>query len=107
MSLDASFRALNRYMCRKIIDILRRRGPQSVAEIHSRLKLTSRPNISQALALLLKADMVFIRRQGRNNIYLLRPAPFLELGRYCSRVVEDARGSRRRQAIGAGHQMAQ
>jgi DNA-binding transcriptional ArsR family regulator len=79
MSLDNSFRALNRYMCRKIIDILRRRGPLSVAEIHSRIKVGSRASVSQSLALLLNAGMVSVQRQGRNNIYQLRPAPFREL----------------------------
>jgi DNA-binding transcriptional ArsR family regulator len=85
MSLDASFRALNRYICRKIIDILRRRGPQSVAEIHSRIKVGSRASVSQSLALLLKAEMVSVERKGRNHLYQLRPRAFKEAITYLER----------------------
>jgi DNA-binding transcriptional ArsR family regulator len=81
MTLSASFSALNRYTCRKILDVLRR-GPQSVAEIHAQIAIGTRANVSQALALLLKAEMVSSRRQGRNIIYQLRSAPFTDLIRY-------------------------
>ena len=82
MSLDDSFRALNRYMCRKIIDQMRRHGPMSVAEIHSRMKIGSRAAVSQSLALLLKAGLVSLQRQGRNHFYEIRNAGFKELVSY-------------------------
>ncbi len=82
MPLDASFRALNRYMCRKIIDILRRRGPLSVAELAAHLKQVSRASVSQSLALLLEAGLVTRQRQGRNNFYQIRNAGFKELVSY-------------------------
>jgi DNA-binding transcriptional ArsR family regulator len=81
MSLSASFRALNRYSCCEILDILRK-GPQSVSDIHAQVRVGTRANVSQALALLLEAEMVSMRRQGRNTIYQLRSAPFKELIRY-------------------------
>jgi DNA-binding transcriptional ArsR family regulator len=93
MPLDASFHALNRYTCREVLDILRR-GPQSVSEIHSQVKVGSRANVSQAIALLLKAEMVSMRRQGRNSIYRLRPAQFRELARYFKGLAHDARRSK-------------
>lgn len=93
MLLDASFHALNRYTCRKVLDILRH-GPQSVSEIHSQADFSSRSNISQAIALLLKAEMVSIRRQGRNTIYQLRPAQFRELARYAAGLASNAKRSK-------------
>jgi len=81
MSIDKSFRALNRYRCRKVLEQLRR-GPMSVAEIHSRLNIGTRVSVSQALALLLEAGLVTRRRQGRNHFYQLRPPGFTELVSY-------------------------
>src|SRR5512133_2648024 len=63
MSLFASFHALNRYTGREVLDVLRK-GPQSVSDIHAQIKVGSRASISQALAVLLEADMVSMRRQG-------------------------------------------
>jgi DNA-binding transcriptional ArsR family regulator len=93
MPSDASFHALDRYTCRKVLDILRR-GPLPVSEIHTRLKFGTRANVSQAIALLLKAEMVSLRRQGRNSIYQLRPAPFEDFTRYCMGLSRDARRNR-------------
>jgi DNA-binding transcriptional ArsR family regulator len=93
MSLRHSFNALHRGTCREILDILRRSGPKSVAEIHSRVKVGTRANVSQGLALLLKAEMVSMQRQGRNNLYQIRPAPFRELLTYLSALHRDARAA--------------
>jgi len=92
MSIDKSFRALNRYTCRKVLDILRR-GPMSVGETHSRMNMGTRASVSQAFAVLLKAGMVSVQRQGRNNIYQLRSAPFQEVGKYCNALAQHARRS--------------
>jgi DNA-binding transcriptional ArsR family regulator len=93
MSLDASLHALKRYTCRQVLDILRR-GPQSVSEIHSRMNFGSRAHVSQSIALLLKAEMVSMHRQGRNTIYQLCPAQFQEMARYFTGLVRDARKNR-------------
>jgi DNA-binding transcriptional ArsR family regulator len=89
MSLSASFRALNRYSCCETLDILRK-GPQSVSDIHAQVKVGTRANVSQALALLLEAEMVSMRRQGRNTIYQLRSASFKELIQYVEGLKRDA-----------------
>jgi len=73
MSIDKSLRALNRYTCRKVLEILRR-GPLTVVEIHSRMNMGTRANVSQALARLFEAGLVTRRRHGRNHFYRLRPA---------------------------------
>lgn len=93
-SLFKSFRALNRHSARQVLDILRR-GPKSVADIHSQVKFGSRANVSQALTILLKAGLVSRHRQGRQNFYQLQPEPFLELLSYLNLLHRDAkRGSR-------------
>ncbi len=89
MSHTESFAALQGYTCRQVLDQLRR-GPKSVGEIAARFDL-SRPNISQALARLLKAGLVSRRRQGRNHYYQLRSAAFAELARYLEKLAEDGR----------------
>ena len=81
MSIDKSLRALNRYTCRKVLEQLRR-GPLTVAEIHSRMNMGTRAGVSQALARLLDAGLVSRRRQGRNHFYQLRPSGFAELVTY-------------------------
>ena len=85
-----TFAALSGSTCRKVLDVLCR-GPQSVSEIHVRLKFSTRANVSQALARLLKADLVSLRSQGRNHIYQLRPGPLRELARYFTALARDAR----------------
>lgn len=64
MSLDHSFRALNRYTCQEVLEILRD-GAKSVSEVHEKVKIGSRPNVSQALAALMEARLVDRRRVGR------------------------------------------
>lgn len=90
MPIDKSLRALNRYTCREILDVLRR-GPQSVAAITSGFKFSSRPNISQALSLLLDAGLVSRRHEGRQNFYQLQPDAFQELLTYLKGLQRDAR----------------
>ena len=97
MPIDKSLRALNRYTCREILDILRH-GPNSVAEISSKSKYGSRPNVSQALSLLLDAELVSRRHEGRRNFYQLQPDACQELLAYLKGLQRDARASRRRRS---------
>ncbi len=90
---DLTFPALSGSTCRKVLDALRR-GPQSVAQIHASTRLGTRSNVSQALARLLKAELVSVRRLGRNSIYQIRPGPFEDLARYCMGLSRDARRNR-------------
>lgn len=77
--LERVLAALEGYTRRRVIDALRRR-PRSVAEIHrvlsspkpfKRALALSRPAISQALAVWLRAQLVKRRVQGRRHIYQL------------------------------------
>lgn len=91
MALGLIFHALNRYTCREVLDILVD-GPLSVWAIHSRVKVVSRPSVSQALALLLEARLVTRRRIGRENYYELRLAGWKELAKFSSRFAALAEG---------------
>lgn len=88
--IDLSFRALNRETARQIAELLRE-GPRSVSDIAAHIK-TSRPAVSQSLALLQEARLVDRRRQGRHNIYQLRMAGWRELGSYAKRYMKAAKG---------------
>lgn len=90
MSLTDSLTALKRYTCRRVLEQLRG-GPKTVAEIAAPFQYSSRPNVSQALALLLKAGLVSRHRQGRQHYYRLRPKAFEELVSYLQKLAEDAR----------------
>lgn len=94
MSIGKSLRALNRYTCRKILDGLRR-GPKSVEEIAAHVKFSSRPNISQALSVLLDAGLVSCRREGRQNFYQLQPFAFQELVTYIKGLQRDGKAGSR------------
>jgi DNA-binding transcriptional ArsR family regulator len=84
MALNKILRALNRYTCRKVLDELRR-GPKSVGNIAASFTYSSRPNVSQALQLLLEAGLVTRRRQGRLHFYEIKLSGFKELDGYLDR----------------------
>jgi DNA-binding transcriptional ArsR family regulator len=95
MAIDKTIRALNRYISLKVLDQLRR-GPKSVNNIAADMKIGSRVGVSQALALLLDAELVTRRREGRLHYYQLRASGFKELAGYLRVLVRDAeRGLRR------------
>jgi DNA-binding transcriptional ArsR family regulator len=88
--LNRVLAALEGYTRQLVIDALRRR-PRSVAEIHQVLlrspKFTpSRPAISQALAVLLRARLVKRRVEGRRHIYQLDRTGFDVLRDYLERL---------------------
>jgi DNA-binding transcriptional ArsR family regulator len=87
MALDPIFHALNRYTCQEVLNILRD-GAKPVSEIHARVKIGSRPNVSQALALLFEARLVDRRRVGRQNHYELRSAGWKELFNYTNKFLK-------------------
>lgn len=86
-ALDPIFHALNRYTCREVLNILRG-GSMSVSEIHAQVKVGSRPNVSQAFAVLLEARLVDRRRVGRQNYYELRHAGWKELADYADKFLK-------------------
>jgi DNA-binding transcriptional ArsR family regulator len=62
---------------RAVLDMLSR-GQLSAGEIARPFRI-SRPAISQHLTVLRSAGLVSVRRQGREQIYSLRPAPLREV----------------------------
>lgn len=65
------------------------RGPRSVAEIADGLPV-SRPAVSQHLAVLAGAGLVTARRQGRRNVYRVRPEGFRRIRDELDRFWSDA-----------------
>ena len=72
-STEATFQALADPTRRAVLDLLRR-GSQPAGHI-ARSFPVSRPAISKHLRLLRRAHLVQERREGRNRIYHLNPAP--------------------------------
>ena len=89
MAYDRALAALQGYTRRRVINALRMR-PRSVVEIHRTLSTprllkrpaVSRPAISQALTVLLRARLVKRRVEGRRHIYQLDRTGFDELRDY-------------------------
>jgi DNA-binding transcriptional ArsR family regulator len=72
-STEATFRALADPTRRAVLDLLRQ-GSQPAGHIANAFPL-SRPAISKHLRLLRRARLVEERRQGRQRLYHLNPAP--------------------------------
>jgi DNA-binding transcriptional ArsR family regulator len=62
---------------RAVLDMLRR-GQLAAGEIARPFRM-SRPAISQHLGVLRRAGLVSVRRQGREQIYSLRPEPLRDV----------------------------
>lgn len=65
---------------RRIVDVLRR-GERSVGEIVDAVDI-GQPGVSRQLAILVDADFVVVRPDGRRRLYSLRPDPFRELSEF-------------------------
>ncbi len=63
---------------RQIVDVLRRSGPSSVAELAARLPV-SRPAVSQHLTVLRRSRLVTYEESGTRNVYRLDPTGLREL----------------------------
>ena len=72
-SREAAFQALADPTRRAVLDLLRK-GSQPAGRIAQEFPI-SRPAISKHLRLLRRAHLVEQRRQGRNRVYELNPAP--------------------------------
>lgn len=59
-------------------------GPHSVTDLAEPFSI-SRPAVSKHLRILLEADLVAERRQGRNRIYALNPGPLREVDHWLER----------------------
>jgi DNA-binding transcriptional ArsR family regulator len=63
---------------RLIVDVLRRSGPSSVAELAARLPV-SRPAVSQHLTVLRRSRLVTYEEAGTRNVYRLDPTGMRDL----------------------------
>lgn len=83
VTLDDVFRALADPTRREILGLLQR-GEASTGEIAKRFML-SRPTISKHLGVLLAAELVERRRDGRNQLYTLHADPMEKAHAWLSR----------------------
>jgi DNA-binding transcriptional ArsR family regulator len=63
---------------RRIVDVLRRSGPCSVADLAARLPV-SRPAVSQHLTVLRRSRLVTYEESGTRNVYRLDPTGLRDL----------------------------
>lgn len=83
--MDEVFRALADSTRRELLDRLRDRGGQTLAELCEGMGM-SRQAITKHLDLLQTANLVATRRQGRERLHYLNPAPIHEIAdRWISR----------------------
>jgi DNA-binding transcriptional ArsR family regulator len=75
---EAVLEALGDSTRRRIVDMLRRGGPSSVAELAARLPI-SRPAVSQHLTILRRSRLVTYEESGTRNVYRLDPAGLRDL----------------------------
>jgi DNA-binding transcriptional ArsR family regulator len=75
---EAVLEALGDSTRRQIVDVLRRNGPSSVAELAARLPI-SRPAVSQHLMVLRRSRLVTYEESGTRNVYRLDPAGMRDL----------------------------
>lgn len=99
MKYNKVLRALKRDTCRQIIEVLRT-GPKSVGEITTIIGFGVRTNTSQALSLLLDAQIVSMQTAGRIHYYELLVPALQEFSDYLYGLVRDAR-QLQKAAIGA------
>jgi len=64
---------------RRILDILHHKGTLAAGEIAGRFGAVSRPNISKHLRVLRDCGVVHVRREGKAQLYTLRPKPLQAL----------------------------
>ena len=73
-SQDAIWRALADGTRREILDVLAER-PHTTGELVSRFDHLCRTNVMKHLDVLVKANLIIVRRQGRTRWNYLNPAP--------------------------------
>jgi DNA-binding transcriptional ArsR family regulator len=75
---DGAFTALASPVRRQVLQLLRERGPQPVAELAGHFDM-ARPSLSEHLRALRDAGLVTQRKVGRQRIYRLEAAPLREV----------------------------
>lgn len=96
---DALFKALADPGRRKLLDRLHAHDGQTLSELCQHLDMT-RQGVTQHLALLEAANLVAVRRQGREKLHYLNPVPLQEIYERWIRKFETSR-------LAALHQLKQ
>jgi DNA-binding transcriptional ArsR family regulator len=78
MSMDAVFRALADESRRHLLDRLRMNNGQTLGELCADLAM-SRQAVSKHLAVLEAANLVAVRRRGREKLHFLNPVPINDI----------------------------
>jgi DNA-binding transcriptional ArsR family regulator len=78
MADDAVFRALADASRRQLLDRLHRRNGQTLGELCRGLDMT-RQAVAKHLAVLVEANLVSWRRQGREKLHFINPVPMNEI----------------------------
>ncbi len=78
MSDDAVFRALADLSRRKLLDRLHRKNGQTLGDLCEGLDMT-RQAVAKHLAILEAANLVSVKRQGREKQHFINPVPINEI----------------------------
>jgi DNA-binding transcriptional ArsR family regulator len=78
MSMDAVFKALADPTRRRLLDRLRARNGQSLSELCEQADMT-RQAVTKHLAILAAANLVVMRKSGRERLHHLNPVPINEI----------------------------
>ena len=78
MSDDAVFRALADASRRQLLDRLHRKNGQTLGELCQGLEMT-RQAVTKHLAILEEANLVAVKRQGREKLHFINPVPINDL----------------------------
>ena len=78
MDDDAVFKALADASRRKLLDRLRHKNGQTLADLCSGLDMT-RQAVAKHLGVLQKANLVSWRREGRERLHYINPVPINEI----------------------------
>jgi DNA-binding transcriptional ArsR family regulator len=78
MSDDAVFRALADASRRQLLDRLHRKNGQTLGELCQGLEIT-RQAVTKHLAILEEANLVAVKRHGREKLHFINPVPINEI----------------------------
>ena len=79
MSMDTVFKALADSSRRALLDKLQARNGQTLSELGQGLAMT-RQAVTKHLDILVAANLVVARKQGRDRRHFLNPVPIQEIG---------------------------
>lgn len=78
MSEDDVFRALADASRRALLDRLQRRNGQTLGELCAGLEMT-RQAVTKHLSILENANLIAVRRQGREKLHFINPVPINDI----------------------------